>query len=105
MTISEKTGFALSLVLGMVGVAGSGMWWASSVQARQSSLMAEQEVLRASVLAVSEAYKLRDAELQRSVDQIAVTTAEANAKLSLLIDFIGADEVGPPKRLRKGSGY
>jgi hypothetical protein len=89
VTISERTGFALSLVIGLCGIVGSGMWWASSIEAKTSAGAAK-------LAEVEQAFRdLRDA--QQDTKKIVAVTA---AQVSMIVDFLGADQMGPPKSLR-----
>lgn len=101
MVITEKTNVAISLLLSFGVGLGSAVWWASGIQAAQAEIQAEQESLRITIRNTATEYHRREEIFQESIDRLNIATAEVNAKLSLLIDYVDGGKVGPSKFYRK----
>lgn len=88
--ITETTGVTLSLVVGLCGIIGSAMWWASGVQSATASAVEKSIAVEANYV-----------ELRSSNEELRRLAASTDAKVSILVEFFRADEVGPPKRYRR----
>lgn len=92
--ISEQSNIKLSLVVSLVAAVGSMFWWARGIQSATDSSSQRvdlvERVQREDIRVLREALK----ELQH-------LNAQNATQIALIVNFLGANEMGPPKRLRK----